>query len=73
MMAGRWLGQDGKGGKGGGPKGGAVGTSSSDREALERAFADVKPLGENDEKACDAARRKPSSIGARSWKGPAAA
>ena len=45
---------DGKGGKGGsaGSKGGAVGASSSEREALERAFADVKPLGENTEKAC---------------------
>lgn len=41
---------DGKGGKGGGSKGGAVGASSSEREALERAFADVKPLGENTRK-----------------------
>ena len=41
---------DGKGGKGGGPKGGSAGASSSDREALERAFADVKPLGENTKK-----------------------
>ena len=40
-------GKGGKGGKGGGSKGGAVGASSSEREALERAFADVKPLGEN--------------------------
>jgi len=43
-------GKGGKGGKGGGSKGGAVGASSSEREALERAFADVKPLGENTRK-----------------------
>jgi DNA-nicking Smr family endonuclease len=35
----------GKGGKGGGQRGGPGGTSKTDREALERAFADVKPLG----------------------------
>jgi len=34
-----------KGGKGGGRANGAGGTSNPDREALERAFADVKPLG----------------------------
>ena len=34
-----------KGGKGGGRTSGAGGTSNKDREALERAFADVKPLG----------------------------
>jgi len=41
---------DGKGGKGGRPKGSSAGASRSDREALERAFADVKPLGENTRK-----------------------
>lgn len=35
----------GKGSKGGGQRSGADGTSKRDREALERAFADVKPLG----------------------------
>ena len=43
-------GKGGKGGKGGGSKGGDLGASSGDREALERAFADVKPLGENTRK-----------------------
>jgi DNA-nicking Smr family endonuclease len=35
----------GKGGKGGGQGGGPDGTSKTDRDALQRAFADVKPLG----------------------------
>ena len=39
-----------KGGKGGSRTSGAGGTSNRDRGALERAFADVKPLGENTKK-----------------------
>ena len=35
----------GKGGKDGGHRGGGGRTSKTDREALQRAFADVKPLG----------------------------
>ena len=35
----------GKGGKDGGLRGGGGRTSKTDREALQRAFADVKPLG----------------------------
>ena len=36
---------EGKGGKDGGQRGGGGRTSRTDREALQRAFADVKPLG----------------------------
>jgi DNA-nicking Smr family endonuclease len=38
-------GSRGKGGKDGGRRGGGGRTSKTDREALQRAFADVKPLG----------------------------
>ncbi|MBW2628019.1 MAG: Smr/MutS family protein [Deltaproteobacteria bacterium] len=40
----------GKGGKDGGQRGGGGRTSKKDREALQRAFADVKPLGAKTQK-----------------------
>ena len=53
----------GKGGKDGGRTGGAGGTSKTDRDALQRAFADVKPLGEKTRKRVMPPLESPSAPG----------
>ena len=60
----------GKGGKDGGRTGGAGGTSKTDRDALQEAFADVKPLGGKTRKRVMPPPQSPSAPGSAPGRAP---